>query len=184
MLTTARSVRPSPLKSAATTDQGAGSVGIVAPWVNVPSPRPSKTCTSSPYESVTARSGWPSPLIVADRHARRTRARRDLNRGLEGAVAVAQQDRHVVRTQVGGDDVLYSVAGQVGGRHEDWIVSYRQRDRGLKGAVAGAHVDQDLIDVEVRHDEVGDLVAGEVGDGDGIRATVSGRAAPPARSRR
>ena len=37
-------------------------MGIVTPCANVPSPRPIRICTSFPFESVTARSGWPSPL--------------------------------------------------------------------------------------------------------------------------
>ena len=63
LLATARSVRPSPLKSAATRDFGPSYPAAYRTWFwKVPSPLPSNTDTSLEPSLATARSVRPSPL--------------------------------------------------------------------------------------------------------------------------
>ena len=62
---TARSGRPSPLKSAATTERHSGPVGSCCTCVNVPSPLPSRIVRADVPMLTTARSVRPSPLKSA-----------------------------------------------------------------------------------------------------------------------
>ena len=96
---------------------------------NVPSPLPSSTDDRAVVSSVsaTARSSWPSPLKSPATMAVGSDPDRVGDRGLEGAVAVAQQDRHVVAGVVVGDgQVEVAVAGEVAG-HDRVRVGPRPR---------------------------------------------------------
>ena len=81
---------------------------------------------------------------------------------LEGAVAVAQQDRHVVRVLVGDGEVGAVVAGEVTRHEGDGTGTHRVSDLVLEGAVAVAQEDRHVVVVGVGDGEVGAAVAVEV----------------------
>ena len=117
---------PSPLTSATATEYrflptpngiGAGSV---------PSPLPSSTLTVLALRLPTTRSSLPSPLRSATATEAGPLPAGKVRRGLEGAVAVAQQHAHVVAAVVGGDDVGDAVAVEV--RHLHFVRSLRRPD--------------------------------------------------------
>ena len=104
-------------------------------------------------------------VAVEVRHRQRVGIRADLvvPRGLEGAVAVAQENAHVVGDRVDADDVGDAVAVEV--RHRD-VVGARSGGvghLGSEGAVAGAQAHSHVPGHVVGIDQVGDAVAGEVG---------------------
>ena len=123
-MATARSVRPSPLKSPATRAIGPSPHRVQSPG----SGRCRRRCPAAPTrrwspELATARSVRPSPLKSPATRAPGAGPRRVLHLGLEGAVAVAQQHRHVVGPVVGDGQVGAAVAVEVP-RHEGvWAMS-------------------------------------------------------------
>ena len=91
---------------------------------NVPSPLPSSTDTVPPSSLATARSSWPSPVKSPATMATGIDPDRVGDRGLERAVAVAQQHRDVVRTEQSGDgQVEPAVAGEVARHDGVWVDS-------------------------------------------------------------
>ena len=128
----------------------------------VPSPLPSNTDTSLEPALATARSVRPSPCEVA-RHERVGRfPHRVRHLVLEGAVAVAQQHRHVVGAGVGDGQVGAAVAGEVP-RHEGaWLGPHRVLHLVLEGAVAVAQQHRHVVGAGVGDGQVGAAVAGEV----------------------
>ena len=129
-LATARSGRPSPLKSPATRAHGAVPAAYRTWSWKVPSPLPSNTDTSLEPSLATARSVRPSPLKSPATRARGASPAAYRHLVLEGAVAVAQQHRHVVGAAVGDGQVGAAVAVEVA-RH-DGCRKEPHRDR-LKG---------------------------------------------------
>ena len=111
----------------------------------VPSPLPSSTDTvPSCSEFATARSSWPSPLKSPATMADGIRPHRVGDRGLERAVAVAQQHRHVVAVAgVGDGQVEVAVAVEVARHDGVWDRPHRVGDLGLEGAVAVAQQHRD-----------------------------------------
>src|SRR6185437_4879693 len=135
LLVTARSGRPSPLKSATATAIGvpASRAKFCGAW-KVPSPLPSEISTDSNPGAVgtaLARSGLPSPLKSPVATIAPLAAGVG---GLEGAVAVAQQERMV------HDEVGMAVAVEVRHRNRVGAGRHGEADRGQKGA--GAAVQQ------------------------------------------
>ena len=119
-LATARSVRPSPLKSPATRASGEVPAAYRTWSWKVPSPLPSNTDTSfrSPITGVGDGQVGAAVAVEVPRHEGAWPVpRRVPHLVLEGAVAVAQQHRHVVGAVVGDGQVGAAVAVEVP-RHE------------------------------------------------------------------
>ena len=167
-MATARSVRPSPLKSPATRASGAVPAAYRTWSWKVPSPLPSSTDTSLEPSLATARSVRPSPLKSPATRALGAVPRRVSHLVLEGAVAVAQQHRHVVGAVVGDGQVGAAVAVEVP-RHEGaWRGPRRVPHLVLEGAVAVAQQHRHVVGAVVGDGQVGAAVAVEVPRHEGV----------------
>ena len=101
---------------------------------------------------------------------------------LEGAVAVAQQHRHVVGAVVGDGQVGAAVAVEVPRHEGDWARSPPRTHLVLEGAVAVAQQHRHVVGAVVGDGQVGAAVAVEVPRHEGVglgphrvRAPGSGR---------
>ena len=132
-------------------------------WVwKVPSPLPSRTDTSFAVVVGDGEVGAAVAVEVARHDRDGIGPHRVGDLGLEGAVAVAQQHRHVVRAVVGDGEVGAAVAGEVARHDRDGTGPHRVGDLGLEGAVAVAQQDRHVVAVVVGDGEVGAAVAVEV----------------------
>ena len=127
--------------------------------------------TSSEPASATARSAiGHRPLKSADDQSRRVDAHRDRLAGREGAVAVAQQDRHRVVHGIGDGQVEPTVIVEVGGDHCDLRRVRRAIWSGWpEGAAALVEQDGDAAGLVGRHGDIEPAVAAEVGDSQIVR---------------
>ena len=105
---------PSPLRSATTTSKGPEATGSVFMGWKVPLPLFRKTPTSLSFLFVTMMSSLPSAVEVGHFHVVGIAAGGELEVGLEGPVAVAQEHAHAGAFVIGGDDVRDAVAVEVG----------------------------------------------------------------------
>ena len=155
-------MRPSPLKSPATRAAGRYPAAYRTWSWKVPSPLPSNTDTSLEPSLATARSVRPSPLKSPATRALWPGPRRVRHLVLEGAVAVAQQHRHVVGAVVGDGQVGAAVAVEVPRHEGDWPVPRRVPHLVLEGAVAVAQQHRHVVGAVVGDGQVGAAVAVEV----------------------
>ena len=117
----------------------------------------------------------PSPLKSPATMASGYEPHRVGDLGLERAVAVAQQHRHVVVEPVGDGQVGAAVAGEVA-RHEGvGLGPHRVGDLGLERAVAVAQQHRHVVVAGVGDGQVGAAVAVEVARHDRDRAATPPR---------
>ena len=135
----------------------------------MPSPLPKSTDTS-PVVGVGG--GQISPAVaveVACHNGDRSVPHRVRHLGLEGAVALAQQHRHVVVGNVGDGEVGPPVAGEIARHEGDRVVPHRVDLLGLESAVAVAQEHRHVVEVLVDDGQVGAAVGGEVARHEGDR---------------
>ncbi len=161
---TARSVRPSPLKSAATIDDAplpAGKATVKGCW-NVPSPLPGRMVTLSEPWLTTARPRLPLPVKSPVATATAVVADRVGGRFLEGAVAFAQEHGDVVGVDVSRGQVEAAVAVEIAGHESDrrpCPAGDSRTLRGLERPVAVAQEHRDIVGVGVGDGQVEMAVA-------------------------
>ena len=155
---TATSPMPSPFTSPIARRLGILPVANGEPAIrlNPPLPSPSRRVKPSlPRRSAVllgeltiARSGPAVPVEVPDGgEERRIPARKGgAGRGLESPLAIAEQDRHVVAFEIGGDDVIFTIAVEVRDPHPlVGMLPDRQERPGLETASAVAEQNRHLI---------------------------------------
>ena len=167
---TARSVRPSPVKSPATMATGLGphGVGDLVLEGAVAVAQQHRHVVRVAGVVATARSVRPSPLKSPATMASGIGPHGVGDLVLEGAVAVAQQHRHGVVALVCDGQVGAAVAVEVPRHKGDWVGPHGVGDLGLEGAVAVAQQHRHGVVARVGDGQVGAAVAGEVPRHDGI----------------